>query len=85
VNAIEHDDVPRTTAHRKFGEWMKETREALGMSQARFGQHVGKSQSFIAKTETGERRMDIIEFVTLAEALGTSPQKLFQRVLDRIR
>jgi transcriptional regulator with XRE-family HTH domain len=76
--------VARTTAHRKFGEWMKDTREALGMSQARFAKHVGRSQSFVAKTELGERRMDIVEFVQLADALGTSPAKLFQRVLERL-
>jgi transcriptional regulator with XRE-family HTH domain len=64
---------------------MKETREALGMSQARFAKHVRKSQSFVAKTEIGERRMDIVEFVELAEVLGTSPAKLFQRVLDRLQ
>jgi transcriptional regulator with XRE-family HTH domain len=31
------------------------------MSQAQFAKRVGQSQSFIARTETGERRMDIVE------------------------
>ena len=64
---------------------MKETREALGMSQARFAKLVGRSQSFVAKTELGERRMDIVEFIELADALQTSPAKLFQRVLGRLQ
>lgn len=77
--------MPKSAKHARFGEWVKETREALGMSQAVFAQHVGKSQSFIARTETAERRMDIVEFIELAEALGTSPRKLFDRVIDRLR
>jgi hypothetical protein len=45
---------------------------------------VGRTQSFVAKTETGQRRLDVIEFVALARALGTSPERLFQRLLDQL-
>jgi transcriptional regulator with XRE-family HTH domain len=76
--------MPKTPAHAKLGEWLAETRNALGMSQVQFAKQVGKTQSFIAKTETGERRLDVIEFIQLAQALGTSPRKLFDRLLDRL-
>jgi hypothetical protein len=35
-----------------------------------------KSQSFVAKYEGGERRLDVMEFVTVARALGADPLKL---------
>ena len=45
-----------------------------------------KPQSFIAKYEGGERRLDVIEFIAIAEALGADPMKLFKAFLrDRFR
>jgi transcriptional regulator with XRE-family HTH domain len=38
---------------------------------------LGRPQSFIAKYEGGERRIDVIEFVAIARALGADPVKLF--------
>lgn len=77
--------MPKTPAHVKLGKWLAETRQTLGMSQVQFAKQVRKTQSFIAKTETGERRLDVVEFIELARALGTSPRKLFDRLLDRLQ
>jgi len=35
-------------------------------------------QSFIAKYEGGERRIDVVEFIAIARALGADPVKLFR-------
>ena len=40
---------------------------------------MGRPHSFIGKVETAQRRLDIIEFEQLAEALGVSPLKLYER------
>ncbi len=77
--------MPKSSRHDKFAAWVTETREAMGMSQSQLARRLGKSQGWIARTETGERRMDIVEFIEFAEALGASPAKMFQRVLDRLR
>jgi hypothetical protein len=37
-----------------------------------------KPQSFIAKYEGGERRIDLIEFIAIARALDADPVKLFR-------
>jgi hypothetical protein len=37
-------------------------------------------QSTVAATESGERRLDVVEFFELAEALGVDPVSLFERV-----
>jgi hypothetical protein len=39
-----------------------------------------RPQSFVAATETGERRLDVVEFFDMAEALDIDPVTLFQRV-----
>ncbi|WP_343212569.1 hypothetical protein [Bradyrhizobium yuanmingense] len=33
----------------------------------------------MAKYEGGERRLDVIEFIAIAEALGVDPMKLLRR------
>jgi transcriptional regulator with XRE-family HTH domain len=37
-----------------------------------------RPQSFVAKYEGGERRLDVIEFITISRALGADPVKLFR-------
>jgi transcriptional regulator with XRE-family HTH domain len=47
-----------------------EARKATGLTQAELADALGKPQSFVAKYENGERRIDVIEFVDIASALG---------------
>lgn len=54
------------------------TREAAGVRQQELAKQLGRPQSFIAKYEGGERRIDVIEFITIARALGADPVKLFK-------
>ncbi len=60
---------------------MKETREALRMPQIEFARHVRCTPSFVAKTELGERRLDVAEFLELSKALGSTPRKMFDRLM----
>jgi len=50
-----------------------ELRKQSGMTQSQLAERLGKPQSFIAKYEGGERRLDVIEFVDVVKALGASP------------
>jgi transcriptional regulator with XRE-family HTH domain len=72
-------------AYTKLGKYLASTREAGGMSQAKLAERLGRVQSVVAKTETGRRRLDVIEFIELATALGISPQRLFKGVLSQLR
>jgi transcriptional regulator with XRE-family HTH domain len=56
-------------------------REKSGIRQQPLAEKLGKPQSFIAKYEGGERRIDLIEFVAIARALGADPLKLFREFL----
>ncbi|MBR0959261.1 helix-turn-helix domain-containing protein [Bradyrhizobium japonicum] len=55
------------------------TRHKAGIRQQALAKKLRKPQSFIAKYEGGERRLDVIEFITIAEALGADPLKLLRR------
>jgi len=57
-----------------------EMRRATGMTQADVAAKLGKPQSFVAKYERGERRLDVIEFLDVADALGSDPCELLKRL-----
>lgn len=56
-------------------------RDEIGMSQQTLAQKLDVPQSFVAKVETGQRRIDVIEFVSIARALGADPARLFRDFL----
>ena len=46
-----------------------EARKAAGMSQAALAVRLNRHQQFVSRYETGERRLDVVEFVDIARAL----------------
>ena len=57
-----------------------EARAEKGITQALLAGRLGKPQSFIAKIEGGERRIDVIEFFAIADALEIDALKLLTRL-----
>jgi transcriptional regulator with XRE-family HTH domain len=53
-------------------------RQKAGVRQHALAKKLGRPQSFIAKYEGGERRIDLVEFVAIVRALGADPLKLFR-------
>jgi len=53
-------------------------RQNAGIRQGALAKKLGKPQSFVAKYEGGERRIDVVEFIAIARALGADPVKLFR-------
>ena len=48
-----------------------EKRMSAGLKQEELARKLGVHQSFISKTENGERRLDLVELSDYCEALGT--------------
>lgn len=55
-------------------------RREAGITQMELSRALGKPQSFVSKYESGERRLDVIEFITICEALGIAPTKIIKRL-----
>lgn len=66
----------RSDAHATLVTLLRQAREDAGLTQAIVAERLGKPQSYVAKTESGERRLDVVEFVTLVRALGAEPALL---------
>lgn len=55
--------------------WLKAEREAAGLSMRDLGDRLSKPHSFVQKVESGERRLDVVEYVWYCDALGVSPSQ----------
>lgn len=53
--------------------WLKQQREAKGLSMRDLAPLLDVPHSFIGKVEQGERRLDIVEYIQYCEALEADP------------
>jgi transcriptional regulator with XRE-family HTH domain len=72
---------PRHEALRAF---IVEKRKKAGLSQSEVAAKLGRYQSFIANIESGQRRIDVVELLDLAAAIGFDPREAIKR-LNSIR
>lgn len=70
----------RTPRQELLQSLLADARKAKGMTQADVAKALGKPQSFVAKYENGERRIDVVEFVDIAAALGVVPGDILARI-----
>jgi transcriptional regulator with XRE-family HTH domain len=70
--------------HQHLVELLIETRKARGLTQTELADRLGRDQTFISLIERRQRRVDVLEFIAFAEALGEPPGKLFTRLLRRM-
>ncbi len=57
-------------------------RRAVGMTQAQVAAAIGHPQSYISKIESGERRLDLVELMDIADTIGLDVQELVARLRE---
>lgn len=62
---------------------LKTARKRMGVSQVDLAERLGNTQTFVSKCERGERRIDAVELVEFAEALGVPPIELLGEYLEQ--
>ncbi len=63
----------RSPRRERLQEILVRKRHDAGLTQAELARALDRPQSFVSKYETGERRLDVIELIEVAEALGSDP------------
>ncbi|ULR32086.1 helix-turn-helix domain-containing protein [Dickeya fangzhongdai] len=59
---------------------LREARIAKGITQGNLALALDRPQSFIAKVENGERRLDIVEFIHIARLLSLDPSSIISKI-----
>lgn len=59
-----------TARHKALIALLIAKREAAGLTQTELATKLGEYQSFVARLESGQRRIDVVEFLELAALLG---------------
>jgi transcriptional regulator with XRE-family HTH domain len=67
--------------YRDFLPLMRDVRISAKLSQVELAQRLGRPQSFVSKYESGERRLDVIEFIVICQAIGVDPEKLIKKLV----
>jgi transcriptional regulator with XRE-family HTH domain len=72
----------RPEDHRAVGECLAALRNRQGVTQSVLAVGLGKPQSFVSSYEQGQRRLDVLEFCHIVEALRGDAAAAFAEVLS---
>ena len=56
--------------HEALRQFLVQKRRKAGLRQVDVAKRLGRYQSYVTNVETGQRRIDVVELVDLAEAIG---------------
>jgi transcriptional regulator with XRE-family HTH domain len=73
-----------TAASDALASAVVELRKGAGMTQRQLAKAVGREQSYIGRIETGQRRIDLVEWVGICRACGVDPEKTIARLARKV-
>ncbi len=77
----------RSPRYQTLQSLLTQRRVTAGLTQTELAARLGRPQSYVAKYEGGERRLDVVEFVEVTQAIGCDPAGIIavlQAVLDQV-
>ncbi len=66
--------------HKVVGSVLAAARKRHGLTQVDMAQRLGKPQSFVSAYEQGQRRVDVLELIEIAKAIGEDVADLFAAI-----
>jgi len=61
---------------------LRAARRQAGVSQVELARRLGVRQSVVSKVETGERRLDVVEFIRWCREMGVSAATVLPQSLE---
>ena len=77
--------MPTRSQYLSLRNLLIDGRHALGLRQSDLAFRMGKPQSYVSKYETGERRLDVIEFLEVCDALSLDPAGILEKIRAKKR
>lgn len=69
-----------TKRHEFLVDCLISRRMEAGLTQMELARRLGQYQSFVARLESGQRRVDVVEFLQLSEVLQFDPFEILREV-----
>jgi transcriptional regulator with XRE-family HTH domain len=63
-----------------FLDFLINARSQAGLTQVEVAARLTRPQSYVSKYENGERRLDVVEFLEIAQVLNFDPVKVIRRL-----
>jgi transcriptional regulator with XRE-family HTH domain len=79
--------VTRSVHHPAYAKLLScliAARKDAGLHQSQVAARLGRPQSFVSKFENGERRLDVVEFLFLCQALEADPAAILAKVASAL-
>lgn len=73
-----------TGANQVVVETLRKARLDAGLTQRQLADRVERDQSWISLIEGSQRRLDVVEFVEIARAIGADPTSLLAEIVAGI-
>ena len=70
--------------YRPVPAFLRELREDAGLTQRALGERLKKPQSWVYNCETGNRRVDVVEFVDWCQACDIQPVNGVRKLLKKL-
>jgi transcriptional regulator with XRE-family HTH domain len=70
--------------HKVVGSVLAAARKHHGLTQVEMAQRLDKPQSFVSAYEQGQRRVDVLELIEIAKAMGENASDLFASICAKI-
>lgn len=70
-----------TARYDYFRLLLTEAREKAGLRQVEVALRLRRPQSFVSKIESGERRLDVVEFLDICAAIDADPVLMLKKLL----
>lgn len=71
----------KSPAYEKLRKCLAEARVRCQFTQAQLALSLGRPQSYVSKYESGERRLDVIEFMLICKALSLKPEDVLNQLV----
>jgi transcriptional regulator with XRE-family HTH domain len=71
--------------YRRLRQLLTEARLERGLSQLAVAERLGRPQTFVSKYERGERRLDVVEFLEIADTLKADAHDILRQVQAVVR
>jgi transcriptional regulator with XRE-family HTH domain len=71
----------RSIAHRTLITALRDARKQASLSQYEVAKRLKRPQSFVSAYESGDRKIDVLEFLRIAKATGADPCEILKRVM----